>query len=96
MELGHIRRSHSLGKKRTNRKPRPIIARFWDSGLRNHLYFKKKELKNSGISITENQTKKRMILKTEAEAKYGSANVWTREGRIYAKGTNDAIVPIII
>ena len=96
MELGHIRRSHSLGKKRTNRKPRPIIARFWDSGLRNHLYFKKKELKNSGISITENLTKKRMILKTEAEAKYGSANVWTREGRIYAKGTNDAIVPIII
>ena len=96
METGQIRRVRRLGKKRANGKPRPLIARFWSSDLRNHLYYRKKELKNSGISITENLTKKRMILKTEAEAKYGSANVWTKEGRIYAKGTNDAIIPIII
>ena len=96
MEAGHIRRAHRLGKKRANGKPRPIIARFWDSGLRNHLYFNKKDFKNTSFSITENLTRRRMIVKNEAEGKYGSNNVWTREGRIYAKGENNSIIPILI
>lgn len=96
MAVGHIRRAHRLGKKRANGKPRPIIARFWDSGLRNHLFFNKKEFKNTSFSITENLTRRRMLIKNEAEGKYGSSNVWTKEGRIYAKGENNSIIPILL
>ena len=96
MAVGHIRRAHRLGKKRANGKPRPIIARFWDSGLRNHLYFNKKEFKNTSFSITEYLTRRCMLIKNEAEGKYGSSNVWTKEGRIYAKGENNSIIPILL
>ena len=37
------------------------------------------------MSITENLTKRRMDEKAKAERVYGESNVWTREGRIYAK-----------
>ena len=91
----HIKRAHRLGKRKQNGKPRPIIARLWDSDLRNHIYHNKKEFKNTAISITENLTRRRMLLKNEAEAKYGPKNVWSKEGRIYAK-ENDSIIPIIL
>ena len=88
-----IRRAHRLGQKRSNGKPRPIIARFWSSEVRNNIFFQKKGCKNKGISITENLTKRNMQLKLEAEKKYGSGNVWTREGRIFAKN-NNTIIPV--
>ena len=96
MTVEHIRRAHRLGQKRKNGKPRPIIARIWNSELRNYLYYKKREFKNSNISLTENLTKKRMSIKIEAEGKYGSSNVWSKEGRIYAKDNNNVIIPIIL
>ena len=96
MTVDHIRRAHRLGKMKNNGKPRPIIARIWNLDLRNHLYYKKKEFKNSSISLSENLTGKRMTLKTEAEGKYGSSNVLTKEGRIYAKESNNVIIPIIL
>ena len=37
-----------------------------------------------------------MALKIEAEGKYGSSNVWSKEGRIYAKDSNNVIIPIIV
>ena len=88
-----IRRAHRLGQKRSNGKPRPIIARFWSSEVRNNIFFQKKGCKNKGISITENLTKRNMQVKLEAEKKYGSGNVWTREGRIFAKN-NNTIIPV--
>ena len=96
MTVDHFRRAHRLGKRKNNGKPRPIIARIWNPDLRNHLYYKKKEFKNSSISLTENLTRKRMTLKNEAEGKYGSSNVWTKEGRIYAKDSNNVIILIIL
>ena len=96
MTVDHIRRAHRLGKKRNNGKPRPIIARIWNSDFRSQLYYKKKEFKNSSFSLTENLTRKRMALKIEAEGKYGSTNVWSKEGRIYAKDSNNVIIPIIV
>ena len=37
-----IRRAHRLGQKRSNGKPRPIIARFWSSEVRNNIFFQNK------------------------------------------------------
>ena len=80
-----IRRAHRLGQRKNTGKPRPIIARFWESKHRNGLYYKKKLCKGKSISITENLTKRRVTLKNETEKKFGPKNVWTKEGKIYAK-----------
>ena len=80
-----IRRAHRLGKKRTDGKSRPIIARIWSSNLRNDIYFSKKKLKDKSISITENLTQLRLEKLKKAEEQYGKKQVWTKEGRIYSK-----------
>ena len=96
MDVNCIKRAHRLGKKRTNGKPRPIIVRLYDPELRNIIFAKKKLCKGKNFSITENLTKRRMLIKKEAESKYGANNVWTREGRIYAKNqSDDSIVTVL-
>lgn len=96
MDVNCIKRAHRLGKKRTNGKPRPIIVRLYDPELRNIIYAKKKLCKGQNFSITENLTKRRMLIKKDAESKYGANNVWTREGRIYAKNqSDDSIVTVL-
>lgn len=90
-----IKRAHRLGKKRTDGKPRPIIVRLWSPELRNIIYAKKKLCKGNGFSITENLTKRRLILKKEAETKYGESNVWTKEGRLYAKEESGNIITLL-
>ena len=54
-------RTHRIGKndKRSNR-PRPVIVKFIRYNDRKKIFSKKKQLKNSGISITESLTKLRM------------------------------------
>ena len=81
----YIVQAHRLGQRKTNGKPRPLIARISSFELRSHIFFNKKLFKGSSMSITENITKRRMNEKAKAESVYGEANVWTREGRIYAK-----------
>ena len=96
MDVNCIKRAHRLGMKRTNGKPRPIIVRLYDPELRNIIFAKKKLCKGQNFSITENLTKRRMLIKKEAESKYGANNVWTREGRIYAKNqSDDSIVTVL-
>ena len=92
MKDEYVRRAHRLGQRRGNgSKPRPIIARLWSPELRNDIYTRKKACKNSPISITENLTKKRVQVKKDAESRYGDKNVWTKEGRIYAKDGDQLI-----
>ena len=54
-------RTHRIGKndKKSNR-PRPVIVKFIRYNDRKKIFSKKKQLKNSGISITESLTKLRM------------------------------------
>ena len=90
-----IQRAHRLGQKRSNGKPRPIIARIYDPQLRNDIYFNKKRCRGTPFSITENLTQRRMQMKIKAENEFGSTNVWTKEGRIYAKDENGVIKTIL-
>ena len=69
IQENYIRQAHRLGKRKANGKPRPIIARIWDSELRNHIYFNKKACKGKPIAITENLTKRRIQMKS-------AANLW--------------------
>lgn len=81
---GAIVRSHRVGPPSAD-KTRPIIARFQLMSQRNRVYANKKKLKNSGKSISENLTRRRMKKLVEAKEKYGKTNVWSWEGRIFAK-----------
>ena len=63
--LENIQRSHRLGPRNASRntrqnprKPRAIIIRFRDFRSRQSVFYNKKMLKGTGISITENLTKK--------------------------------------
>ena len=91
-----IKRAHRIGKRKETGKPRPIIVRLYDPELRNLIFFNKKKCRGSKISITESLTKRRMEIKGSAEQQFGSNNVWTKEGRIYAKDGNDVIKTIIV
>ena len=76
-------RTHRIGKndKRSNR-PRPVIVKFIRYNDRKKIFSKKKQLKNSGISITESLTKLRMSKLAKAREEFGFRNVWTVDGRI--------------
>ena len=96
MTEANIKRTHRFGPPRYDGKPRPIIVRFWNSSLRNDVYRKKKNLKGKNIFITENLAKMRMNLEKKAIADYGKENVWSMEGRIYARDKNiDKVLTII-
>ena len=92
MVLENIQRSHRLGPRNASRntrqnptKRRAIISRFRDFRARQSVFYKKKMLKGTGISITENLTKKRYTLYKHAVAKYGIGKIWTIEGRVTTK-----------
>ena len=91
----NIKRAHRYGPPRRDGKPRPIIARFHDAGIRNSVYSKKKNLKGKGIFVTENLTKRRMDMFIKAKDEYGNQSVWTKEGRIYARDTEGNVITII-
>ena len=75
--------THRIGKndKRSNR-PRPVIVKFIRYNDREKIFSKKKQLKNSGISITESLTKLRKSKLAKAREEFGFRNVWTVDCRI--------------
>ena len=90
--LQNIHRSHRLSPRNASRntrqnptKPRAIIFRFKDFRARQSVFYNKKMLKGTDISITENLTKKRHTLYKHAVAKYGLGKIWTIEGRVTTK-----------
>ena len=76
-------RTYRIGKndKRSN-QPRPVIVKFIRYNDRKKMFSKKKQLKNSGISITESLTKLTMNKLAKAREEFGFRNVWTVDGRI--------------
>ena len=76
-----IDRTHRIGKKREDGKPRPIIVKFTRYNRRRMIYQRKKKLKGKGISITESLTERRMKELNAARAQYEFKNVWSQDGR---------------
>ena len=69
---------------------------FGTNDLRSKVYRSKKNLKGKNVFITENLTKLRMGLQKKAIEDYGKENVWSMEGRIYARDKNlDKVLNII-
>ena len=78
-----IDRTHRIGKPKNNGKPRPIILKFVRYNDRKKVFFSKKLLKISGVSITESLTAFRMKKLTNARKTFGFRNVWTVDKRIF-------------
>ena len=63
-------------------RPRPVIAQLIRYNNRKKNFSKKKQLKISGISITESLAKLRMSKLAKAREELRFRNMWTVDGRI--------------
>ena len=97
--VSNIVRSHRTGprqnartRSQTRGKSRPIIFRLGDWRIRKQIFYSKKKLTGTGISITENLTKKRTDLLKLAQTKLGFGNVWTIEGRVTTKRNDKTVI----
>ena len=80
-----IDRSHRIGPKKKDQKLRPIIVKFCSYRDRSKVFYNKKMLKGSGVTITESLTKTRMDLLNEVQRMVGHGNSWTIDGNIFVK-----------
>ena len=81
-----IDRSHRIGKPRDDEgRPRPIILKLVRHNDKMKIFRVKKKLKGKNISVTESLTKFRVQKLNEAKERYGKKNVWTNDGKIFYK-----------
>jgi len=80
IEMGMIDNCHRLGGGGKN--GRPIIIKFTSFLVKNKIWTQKKQLKGTGIVMTESLTKSGAGLFKSAKDKFNSKNVWTRNGAI--------------
>lgn len=82
-------RTHRIGKaSRNDGKSRPIIVKFARYAVRNQIYKNKRVLKGKNLLITESLTNRRVKALKDAQAEFGTSNVWTSDGRIFYKNEN--------
>ena len=70
----------------TRTQQRPIILKLVKYADRNKVFTDKKNLKNSGISITESLTTRRMEYRNKMRQEFGFKNVLTVDTRIIYLG----------
>lgn len=78
-----IRRCHRMGREGSVQKPRPIVLKLDNVKVRDTIWFAKKKLKDSGITVSEFLTKMRHNIFMTAREKLGVEKCWTREGHIF-------------
>ena len=89
-----IDRTHKIGKAKSDGKSRPIIVKFARYNTRNKVFRKKKQLKGSGVSITESLTARRNSQLKKAREEHEFKNVWSVDGRILYLDKNDNKVKV--
>jgi len=93
---------HRLGKFKKNKTPN-IIVRFISRKTRNNIYKERKKLKNADagkptiqrVFINKNLTKKNKQLfyvANDQRKRFGWKYIWTNNGRIHLRQTNDSKV----
>lgn len=83
-----ISRCHRLGRS-TGDKPRPILLKLRDSGVRSKLWFAKTGLKGSGVTLSEFLTKVRHDAFLAARQHFGLNKCWTRDGCVIVAGSDE-------
>ncbi|CAG4939652.1 unnamed protein product [Colias eurytheme] len=77
----NISRCHRIGVLKED-KPRPILIKFNDLGVKNSVWASKAKLKGSGITLSEFLTKRRHEIFMAARKRHGVSRCWTRGGQI--------------
>ena len=77
-----IDRTHRTGKPKTNGKLRPVVIKFVRYNDRKKVFYSKKFLKDSVVSITKSLTVFCMKKLANVREAFGFRNVWTVNGRI--------------
>ena len=85
-----IDRSH-IFRKENKKKKTVIIVRFISRDVRNDVLKCRKDLKNSGIVMTEHLTSTTLDLLGKAKNHVGYKNTWTYEGKVYISHNNRKI-----
>ena len=89
-----IDRTHRIGEAKSDGKSRPIIIKLARYNTRNNVFRKKKQLKGSGVSITESLTARRISQLKKAREEHEFKNVWSVDGRIMYLDKNDNKVKV--
>ena len=84
-----INRSHRIGRKKDRQRPRPIIVKLTRYNTRKKVFASKTKLKRTSVSVTESRRSKKMKQLNKAREEYGFTNVWTTDGRILFKRSNE-------
>ncbi|KAJ8914734.1 hypothetical protein NQ315_017445 [Exocentrus adspersus] len=69
-------------------RPRPMIVRFLANIKKAEVYSSKKLLKDSGITVFEDLSKRRYQLLQQAKKKFGKSAAWSAGGKIYVLANN--------
>ena len=85
MSVKDLDRSHRIGKRNSKSKRRPITIKFISYNNRREIFNNKKQLKGTGVSITESLTAERMRMLKTARDQLCFKDVWSIDGRIIYK-----------
>ena len=81
--------AHSVGVKDQNPNgPRSIIVKFVRRSDKLEVMLRRKQLKGTGISISDDLTNRNVRLIKEAHDNESLEAVWSWDGKVYAKGVN--------
>ncbi|CAG9820019.1 unnamed protein product [Phaedon cochleariae] len=75
---------YRMGKKRQDKKPRPLAVKFVNKWMKQKVFAAKKNLKGSGVVISEMLSSENRNLFMKVRESVGAKNCWTYEGNIYA------------
>ena len=82
-----IENAHRTGK-RSGTRNRTLLITLRTVDIKNKIFYNKRNLKQSGIVISEDLTSSTLELLNIAKEKYGVRNVWTKNGLLYIKQEN--------
>lgn len=81
-----IRRCHRMGRASSGARVRPILVKFQSSATKDKVWFAKKILKGTGVTLSEFLTKRRHDAFMTARQRFGIPRCWTRDGVIFVLG----------
>lgn len=86
--VADINRCHRMGRAAGKDRPRPVLFKLRDVGLRDKIWSTKTNLKGSGITLSEFLTKTRHNVFLAARQRFGVSKCWTRQGHVFVLGSD--------
>lgn len=85
LSVAAISRCHRMGQAGGER-PRAVLVKFHELSVRNKIWFGKRSLKSTGITLAEFLTKNRHEVFMAARQQLGISKCWTKEGQVIVIG----------